>query len=43
MACDHKLLASLKPQSYVTSLVHTTAKLGLTDTEMWNSLASYVA
>lgn len=43
MATDLTQLAQLQPQTYVTSLIHSTAKMQIDDAEVWNSLASYVA
>jgi hypothetical protein len=43
VSTDLGQLASLRPQTYVTSLIHSVAKMRIDDAEIWNSLASYVA
>ena len=41
IALDHSILANLKQQSYVTTLIHTMAKMRMKDAQSWLSLASY--
>ena len=42
LALNHDQLSSLSPQSYVTSLIHSSMKMRIESQEVWASLASYV-
>ena len=43
LALNHEALASLMPQSYVTTFLYATMKMKIDDQEVWSSLASYIS
>ena len=43
LALNHEALASLTPQTFVTTFIYATMKMKIEDPEVWNSLASYVS
>lgn len=43
LALNHQALASLEPQTFVTTFIYATMKMNVDDAEVWSSLASYVA
>ena len=43
IALNHKMMARIKKQSYVTSFVHAVSRMRIDDEEVWGSLAAYLA
>lgn len=43
LALNHNALASLTPQTFVTTFIYSTMKMKIEDPEVWSSLASYVS
>ena len=43
LAFNHDALASLQPQTFVTTFIYSVMKMKIEDNEVWSSLASYVS
>lgn len=43
LTLDHKILARMSRQSYVTSLVHAISRMRIDDEQVWASLGAYLA